>query len=292
MAIKSTTVRIIKIAARLSSVVAPPLAVRLLERLFTMPLEYRAPARETEWMSSAERTYLQFDNQRRIPIYTWGDAGPTALLVHGWAGRAGQMAVYAAPLVEAGYRVVAFDAPAHGNADGRFSALPELALAIERIATEIGPIRAIVAHSMGTAATTLALSRGVPAERLVYLAPPEELSRFLTRLSQFMGFSDEIAPRVQKRLERRYGVPLEEARGSVLAPNLTVPLLVIHDHEDRDVPIEEGRRLVNAWPGAKLIETHGLGHTRIIRRARIVKTAIRFLTETPNQRADAVKATG
>src|SRR5215218_8620396 len=46
--------------------------------------------------------------------HVWGLDQPTTIyLMHGWGGRGAQFAAMATPLVEAGHRVVMFDAPAH-----------------------------------------------------------------------------------------------------------------------------------------------------------------------------------
>jgi pimeloyl-ACP methyl ester carboxylesterase len=42
-------------------------------------------------------------------------------------------------------------------------------------------------------------------------------------------------------------------------------LLVIHDEQDKDVPVSDGRLLVDLWPGARFQGTTGLGHRRILR---------------------------
>ena len=49
----------------------------------------------------------------------WGE-GPVVLLVHGWGGWRGQLGRFVAPLVDAGHRVVAVDAPGHGDAGAGF----------------------------------------------------------------------------------------------------------------------------------------------------------------------------
>lgn len=288
MSEKSTIVRIIKTLAPVTSAVAPTLAARVLERLFLTPMRRRAHPREQAWMSSAQRTTVRFDATRTMPIYMWrpdgagastASDGPTVLLVHGWSGRGSQLGAYVAPLLERGYRVVTFDAPAHGNAEGRRSSLPELALVIERVVDVIGPVHGIIAHSMGAAATTVALSRGVEAERVVYLAPPEHLSGYLYRMATWLGFSTDIVVSVQRRVEQRFDLPFEDARGSTIAPLLRVPLLVVHDREDPEVPYEEGDFLVSCWPGATLLSTQGLGHHRIVRDEAVVDAAVRFLLE-------------
>lgn len=47
-------------------------------------------------------------------------------MVHGWSGRGTQMSKIAEALVEQGYRIISFDAPAHGKADGKISMMPLL----------------------------------------------------------------------------------------------------------------------------------------------------------------------
>lgn len=271
----STSVRIIRIAARVSSALTPNLGARWLEHLFLTPLRRPMPTREIGWMATAQRKAVRYD-ARRLPVYSWG-SGPTILLAHGWSGRGSQMGVFVDPLVKRGFRVVTFDAPGHGEADGRQSSLPEIAIAIERVVDNIGPIQAIVAHSLGTAATTIALSRGLSVERLVYIAPPDNPGDYLYRAARYLGFSDEIAGRAQTRIEKRFSFPFERARGTLLAPALDVPLLVIHDLNDPEVPHEEGARLVDAWSGARLMTTNGLGHNHILRAPEVVDAAVGFL---------------
>jgi len=282
MNFKSTIGRIVTSISPVLARLAPGLSARLLARLFTTPLGKPVSKRDVERMAAANRTMVQFDDRRAIPIYSWGE-GPVALLVHGWSGRASQLSLYAAPLVARGYKVVAFDAPAHGEADGRRSSLPELAAAVQHVAELVGPVTAILAHSLGSASTTLALSRGVSAQRVVYLAPPEDLPGYLARLAGSLGLPPETAARAQALLEGRFGVPFEEARGGYLAPSMTAPLLAFHDRDDREVPCAEGARLAERWDGARLIETRGLGHHRIVRDPAVVDAALDFLAEPLSQ---------
>ncbi len=252
---------------------APSLAARLLERLFLTPRRWQRPVRETQWMSSARRSTLDFGGRRKLRLLTWGE-GPTVLLAHGWSGRGSQMGCFAEPLVDAGYRVVAFDAPGHGDAGAGLSGLPEMALALAQVADHVGPVHAVVAHSLGTAATSLALSRGLDVQRLVYIAPPMEPGEYLRRAAGFLGFSEDVARMARVRIERRFAASFSDASGAALAPTMTSRLLVVHDSEDREVPCVEGARLCAAWPGAALVTTSGLGHSRILRDREVVELIV------------------
>lgn len=55
--------------------------------------------------------------------------------------------------------------------------------------------------------------------------------------------------------------------------------LIIHDRDDIVVPHAHGARLAGAWPGAKLVSTHHLGHHRILRDPTVVDLAVGFITE-------------
>ena len=267
--------RLTGLAARTASILAPPLAAIWLERIFTTPQRYPAPEREKRWMRDAERWTIDYDGRHRLPLYGWGK-GPVILLVHGLSGRASQMGAFVQPLVDAGFRVVAFDALAHGEAEGQRAALPEIALMVGKVGAHLGPLHACIAHSVGTAATTIALSRGMACGRVVYLAPPEDLRGYLLRLAGFVGFTKAVAERTRQRIEKRFALPMETARGSNLAPGLHQPALMIHDRQDVMVPLEEGLKLARAWPGAQFVQTEGLGHSRILRDGAIIRLATDF----------------
>src|SRR5215468_8096629 len=124
---KSTSVRLLQSALRTTfpvlSAVAPPLAARLAGRLFATPPRHKTSEREWIVLSRATPGRVRC-GRRTIATWSWGE-GPTVLLVHGWGSRGARLHSFVEPLVAAGYRVVAFDAPGHGDTAGRTSSLPE-----------------------------------------------------------------------------------------------------------------------------------------------------------------------
>lgn len=275
--------------ARALSVVAPTPTAIWLERVFLTPKRYAMPEREKAWMEGAEVWRIGFDAERSMPLYAWG-AGPVVLLAHGFSGRGSQMGAYIAPLVAQGYRVVTFDAPAHGAADGKRSGLPEAVAALVKVAAHLGPLAAVVAHSNGAAACTVALSRGMECARVVYVSPPEDLGDFLRRAAAFLGMTETVAAKAQARIEARYGMGFEALKGAPLAEKQHIPALIVHDREDELIRFGDGERIARAWPGAQLIETRGLGHSRILRDEAVVAAAVRFIGpgREPGQRRRAV----
>jgi pimeloyl-ACP methyl ester carboxylesterase len=179
--------------------------------------------------------------------------------------------------LSAGFRVVTYDAPAHGNSAGDRSSLLQFADVVEEAALTLGPLHGIVTHSMGGAAALWASRHRPLAARVVMIAPPIDLQDFTRSLSRTLGLPEEVRQRVHGRFETRFGVPVEALRADRLASAMRGPLLVIHDENDREVPVACGEAIARAWPGSTMIRTHGLGHQRILRDGETLQTITRFL---------------
>ena len=257
--------------------VAPPLAARIGERLFLTPPRHPAPERERAALATAVAFDVPFRG-RRLRAWRWGGRGAPVLLVHGWGGRAGQMAAFAPPLVDTGLSAVAFDGPAHGHSDGRLSSAPDFAAAIQAVAARLGGVRAVIAHSMGAPSTVLALGDGLALEAAVFVGPSVGPRGFLRLFGQALGLSEATRAAVARRLEARFG-RFEEYDVRNEAGDMTLPLLVVHDRRDAEVAWEQGEAIAQAWPGAELVTTDGLGHRRILRNPAVVMRAAAFLAE-------------
>ncbi len=257
--------------------VAPRLAGRLVYRLWFSTRRFPEPGREAKWREQAVRSTLP-GKWGPLALYQWGQGGRTVLLIHGWNGRGTQMGAFAAPLVEAGYRVIAFDGPGHGRSPGRSSSIFRFVDAVEAIGHESGPFDAVITHSFGALVIVRALCEGVQADRVVCISPP---ARFDFLFDSFVE-ALQIPPRTRRaflaRGEKIFGKDVwQRLSADVNAAGLTVPALVIHDENDREVPLAQGERLAAAWPGAQLVRTRGLGHRRILRDPGVIRTVTDFL---------------
>ncbi|MEO1353705.1 MAG: alpha/beta fold hydrolase [Cyanobacteria bacterium J06635_15] len=212
-----------------------------------------------------------------LNAFCWG-TGPTVLLVHGWGGYGLQLGHFIEPLLNAGYRVLAFDAPAHGSTVGVKTSGLEIAQAIATIVQHQAPITRVIAHSIGAASTTLALSDGMQIDKVVYLGPMCWLSNAAKLFARRARLSADVREAFLNLFETQFGQDIWQ-RFSVdqIASKLSVPALLFHDRHDRDVSIEEGHAIAKAWSGARLIETSGLGHRRILRNEWVIQQAVDFI---------------
>lgn len=258
------------------------------EILFLSPPAQRRTRAEEEVLASGKSFRVRYPGGR-LAAWSWG-SGPRVLLVHGWGGHAGRLSRFVGPLVAAGFSVVAFDAPAHGESSGRRSSLPDFVDAILAVAAASGPVAAVVAHSMGATACALALGRGLGAERAVLIAPPADPERYVGKFARFFGIPDHTRDSMKARLVTRYGTRWEDLRADRPAGGARCRLLVVHDGGDSAVPVGDGMAVVDGWDDALLVRTSGLGHHRILREPSVVLEAMRFLAATRDRRD--VPATG
>ncbi len=218
----------------------------------------------------------------------WGD-GPVVYLVHGWAGDATQWAPLITALSSDGYRLVAFDAPSHGQSDpgptgrGRSNAV-EFGKALDAVAAVHGPAHAVVAHSLGALAAMLTLRYGWLSTRLlVFVAPMSELRPLLDQFAARLLLGRRAHRHLIATLERWVDLPVPIFNLAELAPYAEgAPLLVLHDQGDRRASAADSAELVAAWPGtARFLSTEGHGHTRLLS-APLVHDHIRaFLDSLP-----------
>lgn len=238
-------------------------------------------------MKSADQAVLERGNDHRIPfeggelaVTTWGDRGPAVLLMHGWGGARAQMTGFVDPLLSAGYRVVAYDQPAHGQSDGRMTNILEIAPTMDLIAKQEGSFEAIIAHSFGTliASYVLVNRKFPPPARLVYFGAFNRLLDSLPRFQVPAGLSDEIMDGLRAMLYENFGRDVLDAIvNEILTPQIDIPALMFHDTTDNVTPISDSRAIAKAWKRAQLIETTGLGHRGALQSGEIHGQVVGFL---------------
>lgn len=292
--LKSTNVRsneklaAAQLALRALGLVSPDLAARAAHALFVTPRRHARPEREQALLTAA--TAFEFvAGELVLRAWRWGSGAPV-LLVHGWEGRGSQLAEFARPLVEAGFSAVTFDAPAHGDSPGRVAGPREFAAAMEALEFWIGPIHAIVAHSMGAVATPLALAGRMSPARVVLIAPGTTPRTATQTLADMLDLPPSVLHRTRERIARAAGRTWAELESADPFSDLTAPALIIHDRQDYDVDIADARRIQDQWRGARLVETDGLGHRRILRDPAVIQQTVAFIDEAPRPRHDPWQA--
>jgi pimeloyl-ACP methyl ester carboxylesterase len=199
--------------------------------------------------------------------FLWGEDGPVALLVHGWGTDSSSMHALIPSLRALGYRVAAFDAPAHGASPGSQATMTQFTRSVGAVLDTLGDVRVIVAHSLGSIAAVGAAAErpAMPIDCIALVAPTCTLTGVLERWSRGdLRLRRPTVERIYAELHRRNGVPVSHWDVVGLGRDLRVPVLAIHDPGDDVVPFSEAEAIAEGLGGVRLERAPGHGHIRIL----------------------------
>ena len=265
--------------ATLDSTTTKQQIVKKVYQAFFSPSRYEVKLTDREILERGNNYRLLFAGGE-LAVTAWGSQGPVVLLMHGWGGARAQMTGFVNPLLLAGYRVVSYDQPAHGESDGKTTNLLEIAPTMDLIAEQEGSFQAVIAHSFGTLITSYALVHRnfAPPARLVYFGAFNRLLDSLPRFQVVASLSDEVMEGFRTMLYQNFGRDvLESITNEALTPQINIPALMFHDRADPVTPIEDSRAIARVWKKARFIETEGLGHRGALQSKAIHEQVMKFL---------------
>ncbi len=208
----------------------------------------------------------------------------SVLVAHGWTSEASFMAVIAEQLRRAGFRVVAFDQPAHGRTARAEASLIDCARALVQVAEALGPVRFVVSHSMGGLAALLAgeggppMPRAYPFERYVLIASPNHFRVITDEFADEMGLGPEARRAYERHLERIAHRPLASFAAADFLAATERPALIIHARDDREVAFAHAEEIAARSPLAELLAVDGVGHRNILFAPPVIRAVVSYLT--------------
>lgn len=198
------------------------------------------------------------------------DVGPVIVMTHGWGDSRIGALTRAVPLLPMCDRLLMWDLPGHGEAEGRCSMgtheVDDLLALLQLLAITNQPL-VLFGWSLGAGVSIVAATKlgnmltstlaGVIAEAPYRV--PQTPARNVLKIRK-LPFRWN-APPAFWMIGADIGVGPRWAGfdRAEHAAKLKCPLLVIHGHDDRVSPIEDGRAIAEAGRG-KLVEIPGAGH--------------------------------
>ncbi len=259
--------------------VSPFLASRFAARLFLTPFRYSLPEREKEMdNNSIQKKIIVPSINREIVTYQYGEGNKNILLVHGWSGRGTQLSKIAERLKEHNYKIISFDAPAHGKASGKISMMPFFIESIPYLNKIYGPFDAIVGHSLGGMSSLRAIKEGLQTNKLVIIGTANSVTKITKDFAYNMKMNDEVASRMKKYLDSKFGEDMDDYSGAISAKDVKVPVLIVHDEKDVDVKIEDAHQIHKELEDSELFITNELGHRRILGDKEVINKITTFIT--------------
>lgn len=249
-------------------------------RLFSTPM-MKSNGKEKEVFMNGER--LQFSlNGKLIKGFRCNHPQQhKILLLHGFSSSAHNFHQYVQPLVEKGYEVLAFDAPAHGASEGKLVNAIDYSEMIKEIIKLYGPVQGFIAHSFGGIALSLAMETMPhdPSTKIAFIAPATETTTAVDGAFGMLGLkSAQVRNEFDTIVFEKSGKETSWFSVRRAMNNIKASVLWVHDEDDDITPLADALRVKeDAHPNVHFIITKGLGHRKIYRDQAVVNAVVKFL---------------
>lgn len=247
-------------------------------KLFVTPVKFKAPKREHHMEANSRKKLLTIPGlSKQVMVYEYGNSPKKILVSHGWSGRGTQLVKIADALLTEGYSTLSFDAPAHGKSPGRKSNMREFIMVIKELENQYGPFEAAIGHSLGGMAILNAWSFNQSIPKLVTIGSGDVIDDIISTFINQLGMKPEIGILMKKRLEKQLDVTINNFSAYIAAQKVTVPVLVIHDQQDADVPVSAAYNIHKNLCKGTLVITDKSGHRKILGDPNVINQILLFL---------------
>lgn len=258
--------------------ISPNLAEKYARKLFITPIKHKIPKREFHMESASIQTKLFVPSiNKEIVVYSYGESNKKILLVHGWSGRGTQLVKIADAFIENGYSTISFDAPAHGKSGTKTTLMLEFIESILEIEKAYGPFEFAIGHSLGGMSILNAIKKGLQVKKAVVVGSGNSVINIVNTFVEKIGLPNKVAIIMRNSFEKKYQFDMESFSGYVAAKEVKVPVLVIHDNDDEDIPVSEAHHLAENLSHKEILITNNLGHRKILGDSTVINKIIEFL---------------
>ncbi|MDP1613153.1 MAG: alpha/beta hydrolase [Sulfuritalea sp.] len=254
---------LIKLVRQTLKLVPDSVGFTITAKLAAMTQRPSLDERERQAMVRAEK--FRFGDGRANIAWAWG-TGPLVVLVHGWSGRAAQMAPLAARIAEGGFRAVAPDVTGHGDSPGKHAHWRHFIEDIPALARTLNEdVYAYVGHSAGALTMMAARHAGnISASRYVCICAPSHPFPPIGVIQKKLAPRPGIVARYKAFIAEQFGSTWDALLPGLVYQGLGANTLLFYDKTDRFVDHSEGDKLAAIAAGARLIKTDRYSHTTIL----------------------------
>lgn len=249
--------------------------------LFCTPM-LDGPVKESAYFKNGEKLEFLLENKKIRGHRFNHPQQHRVLILHGFSSYSYKFEQYIQPLINKGYEVLAFDAPAHGHSDGKTTNAMEYSEMIKKVIDLYGPIQGFISHSFGGLALCLALEN-LPTDentKMVLIAPATETSTAIDGAFQMLQIDKEGSLRkaFDDVIYNVSGKPTEWFSVRRALKNIKANVLWIHDEDDIITPISDAIKAKDDMqPNVDFMITKGLGHNKIYRDEQVKNAIVNFL---------------
>lgn len=273
------TPKYIKKSAKVLSFFSEKLATQFAMKLFVTPIKFPTPNRELNMEKKSNIFPLELPKAKKdFVVYENGKGKKKALLIHGWNGRGTQLVSIAKELLDLDYTVISFDAPGHGKSSKNITVMTEFMEAAFVLERYYKGFDLIIGHSLGAMTTINVLGRGFKAEKAITIGSGDEIINIIKDFVKNIGLNEKMAPKLKEAFESKYNENIENYTVHEQIKKIDIPVLIIHDKNDLDVPYTASENIHKCAKHSELLLTEKLGHRKILGDTKVISKIKKFVT--------------
>ncbi|MFK8008364.1 MAG: alpha/beta fold hydrolase [Saprospiraceae bacterium] len=265
---------------KLASNLFPKAMANLAYQTLTSPQVKKLRAHELVLLDKAKKEKIDFKGFA-IQTYKWGNPQDEKIfLIHGWEGQAGNFADLIKVLIEQKFFVISFDGPSHGFSSKGKTSLFEFSELVGFLIEKYSP-KKLISHSFGGVATTTALfqNKSLAIEKYALLTTPDKFSERIDDVAKQVGVTEKVKNLLIQRLEKEMDIDVKTVSVSSFVKEINVKkTMIIHDKNDRVIPISQSKNVCDNWENCILKEIEGTGHFRILRTESVINDVVDFMS--------------
>jgi pimeloyl-ACP methyl ester carboxylesterase len=212
-----------------------------------------------------------------------GPSRGTVVLAHGWGRNRNRMVERARVFGRMGYTTILHSARDHGNSSPRrYMNAMKFSEDIEAVLDWVGKPVILYGHSAGAGGSILAAARNPHRIQLLFLEGCYAYTK-KALLSLYRWFNWTIGtcfgPAIIFWMDLFYRSDINLTSPALIAPDITMPVMVIHGENDQRFPVSYAYTLKNSFkPGqAELYVAPGAGHSGSSQTPEYASAVKRFL---------------
>lgn len=242
------------------SVVFPKMAGKQLFYFFCYPFKAKLKPAQQSFLDTAKKETVLVDG-KKIMTYQWGTGPKSILFVHGWQSHSFRWKAYIDRFDKTKYKIIAFDAPGHGNSEGLFSNVPLYEQALHQIFQQIGKPDVIVSHSIGAFSSMYFMHKNKNSvSQFVSLATPFTADQFIKYLEEELKLNEKAVFQLRSFFTGFVGQAPQDFSLDLFAQSIRSKSLIIHDANDETTSVDHSKTLHELLDDSALMVTEGYGH--------------------------------
>lgn len=250
-------------ALHCSSYIAPKWTGLKTVNLFCTPRKGDINSKERKFLNTAKVQDSFQTEYGAIRYYIWNKEGAkTVLLLHGWESNAARWRPLIKTISEKGYRIVAIDAPAHGDSENKYFDMLQYIAAINQAVKQF-KATTLIGHSVGGISICYYLSKyeHPEFEKIILMGTPTKLAQVAASFYRILNLSEKVKGVFHSQFEHKFDLKMSDVSVTKMIKIVKTPALIIHDEQDEVISVSEAAVYSRLFPNSTLHITDGYGHS-------------------------------